>query len=678
MFDAFIDGLMMVLQLRTFVFLFTGSVIGFLVGILPGLGGGTALALMLPFIYSITPYEAMAFLMGMYSVVQTTGDITSILFGIPGEAGGAATILDGHAMAKKGEAGRAMGAALMSSLVGALIGAASLSIAIPVIRPFVLALGSPETLMMIIVGLGCISALSGRGKRGVLLGIMAGGFGLLCSLVGQDPQNGILRFTFGQIYLWNGLGLVPVLIGLFAFPEIIELGIQRTAIADKTLFGHIRKGVMNGIIDTFRHFWLVVRCSLIGTWIGILPGLGTATSQWVAYAHASQSYKTAEEQQRFGKGEVRGVLGPGAANNSTAAAATIPTVAFGIPGNFGTAILLGAFFLLGVTPGPDMLTENLSLVFSIVWTIVLANIFIVALSLLVINHLARITTIRGNILIPNILLLAFLGGFSGSNHLADLIVLLLFGGLGHLMVRYSWPRAPFVLGFILGRLAEINLYASTSRYGVSWLLRPGVIVLFVLAVVVVFYPYFSGKKVERKEAEGSYSNSQDQATSTDRWQIKYSGKVLMSHSLMLIGAWVTLTALKWPLKTALFPVSVGISTFFIAMVYSCLCLFGKEENERETKGSDFEFSEDIVRKRTLSICYWILGFFLLIVLVGFPMAIPIFFIFYFKLRGKERWGSCLGLTAVAWGAFYLVFIRLFHFPFPQGWIQKLLMTFTMG
>jgi len=678
MFDAFIDGLIMVLQLRSFVLLITGAVIGFFVGILPGMGGGTALALLLPFIYSMTPYEAMAFLMGMYSVVQTTGDITSILFAIPGEAGTVATILDGHAMAKKGEAGRAMGAALMSSLVGALIGAASLAIAIPVIRPIVLALGSPETFMMIIVGLSCISALSGRGKHGVLLGLMAGGFGLMCSLVGQDPQNGILRFTFGQLYLWNGLGLVPVLIGLFALPEIIELGIQRTAIADTTSFGNIRKGVMNGIIDTFRNFWLVVRCSLIGTWIGILPGLGPATSQWMAYAHASQSYKTEEERQRFGKGEVKGVLGPGAANNSTATAATIPTVAFGIPGNFGTAILLGAFFILGITPGPDMLTKNLSLIFSIVWTIVLANVFIVSSSLIFITYLAKITRIRGNILIPNILLLAFIGSFSGSNHLADLIVLLFFGGVGYLMVRYSWPRAPFVLGFLLGHLAEINLYASTSRYGDSWVLRPGVIVLFVLALVVTFYPYFSGKKADTKEAAALCRKSLNQVTSKGKWHWKFSGKALMSLSLMVIGAWITITALKWPIKTALFPVVVGILTFSMALVDSCLCLFGKKENDRETKSSDFDLSEDIVWRRTLSICFWIISFFLLIVLLSFPLAIPIFFIFYLKLRGKERWRTCLGLTTLTCGAFYIIFIWLFHFPFPQGWIQKLLMAVQMG
>ena len=677
MFDAFIDGLIMVLHLKSFVFLISGAVIGFLVGILPGLGGGTALALLLPFIYSTNPYEAMAFLMGMYSVVQTTGDITSILFGVPGEAGGAATILDGHAMAKKGEAGRAMGAALMSSLVGALIGAAALAITIPVIRPLVLALGSPETFMMIIVGLSCISALSGQSKRGVLLGLMGGGLGLMCSLVGQDPQNGILRYTFGQLYLWNGLGLVPVLIGLFALPEIIELSVQETAITSKTSFGHIRKGVMDGIVDTFRHFWLVVRCSLIGTWIGILPGLGTATSQWVAYAHASQNYKTTEERRRFGKGEVKGVLGPGAANNSTSAAATIPTVAFGIPGSFGTAILLGALFLLGITPGPDMLTKNLPLVFSIVWIIVLANMLIVVTSFLFIDHLAKITTIRGNILIPVILLLAFIGGFSGSNHLADLLVLLLFGGIGYLMVRYSWPRGPFALGFILGHLAEINLYASTSRYGISWLTRPGVIFLFIIAVFLTLYPYFSRKKTENKKA-ADCNTRQDQASSAGWLQLKLRGKSLMSFGLMVIAAWITITALKWPLKTALFPVVVGISTFFIAMFDSYLCLSGKEENRHRITGPNLEFAEDIIRKRTLSIWLWILGFFLLIVLVGFPLAIPIFFILNLKLSGKEGWGICLLLTAAVWGAFYVIFIRLFHFPFPQGWIHKLLMTITMG
>ncbi len=499
MFDAFIGGLMINLQLKPFLYMLIGSSIGFWVGILPGIGGATTLALMMPFLYKMSPQEALPFLLGMHSVVATTGDITSILFGIPGEATTVATIVDGYPMAKKGEAGRALGAVLMSSLVGALFGAVFLALTIPVVRPLVLAFGSPEMFMVIILGLTCIATLSGHGKRGLLLGLMSGGFGFLCSLIGQDRQAGILRFTFGQLYLWNGLPIVPVMVGLFGIPEIIDLGVRGTAIAGDVTFGKLGKGVKEGIKDTFHYFWLTVRCSIIGSLIGILPGLGGGVAQWVSYAHATQSAKTAEERAGFGKGDVRGVLGPGAANNSKEGAGLIPTVAFGVPGSTGMAVLLGAFFILGLVPGPDMLTKHLTLTYSMVWTIALSNIIIVAVCLLFINHLANLTTIRGNILIPFILLLIFIGGYSENSHIGDLIVVLLFGAMGYFMVRYRWPRPPFILGFIMGKLGETYLYSSVTRYGADWLYRPKVIILFLISVAFALYPFIQKKRLGKEE-----------------------------------------------------------------------------------------------------------------------------------------------------------------------------------
>ena len=496
-FNAFIGGLLITLQLKPFLYMLVGVAIGFWVGILPGLGGGTTLALMLPFIYKMTPQEAFPFLLGMHSVCATTGDITSVLFGIPGEATTVATIVDGYPMAKRGEAGRALGAVLMSSLVGALFGAFYLAFTIPIVRPLVLAFGSPEMFMLVILGLTCIATLSGHGKRGLLLGMMSGGFGLLCSLVGQDRQAGILRFTFGQLYLWNGLSIIPVMIGLFAIPEIVDLAVRGTAIAGNVTYGKLGKGVMEGIKDTFRHFWLTVRCSFIGSLIGTLPGLGGGVAQWVAYAHAAQSAKTEEERAGFGKGDIRGVLGPGAANNSKEGAGLIPTVAFGIPAGAGTAILMGAFFLLGLVPGPDMLSKHLTLTYSMVWTIVLSNVVAVGASLLFINHLAKLTTIRSNLINPIILLLCFVGAYTSENHIGDLIVLLVFGGVGYLMVRHRWPRPPFILGFILGKLAETYLYSATTRYGVAWIYRPKVIILFFVILAFALYPYLQ-KRFKRE------------------------------------------------------------------------------------------------------------------------------------------------------------------------------------
>ena len=488
MFDAFIQGLFAILQWQTFLIMLAGVFLGFWIGLLPGLGGSTTLALMLPFIYTLSPVEAFAFLLGMHSVVATTGDITSILFGVPGEGTTAATILDGHPMAKRGEAGRALGAALMSSLVGALIGAFTLALSVPVVRPLVLTFGSPELFMVAILGIASISSLSGQGKRALLRGLLAGLLGLLFAMVGQDPQAGVQRFTFGQLYLWGGLDIVPVLVGLFAIPEIVDLAVRGKTIAGDAPAGRI-SGVLEGIKDTFRHFWLTVRCSLIGTWIGILPGLGGAVAQWMAYAHAVQSAKDATDRERFGKGDVRGVIGPGAANNSKEGGDLIPTIAFGVPGSSSMAILLAAFFLVGLVPGPDMLDKHLVLTFSMVWTLIIANIITVAVSFIFLNQLAKLTFVRGSILIPFILFLAFIGAYTSNNHLGDVLVLLFFGFLGYLMVRCSWPRPPLVIGFVLGKIAENNFYISTARYGFAWLHRPVVLILIALTLFVVIYPF---------------------------------------------------------------------------------------------------------------------------------------------------------------------------------------------
>src|SRR3954469_4636213 len=256
MLEALLQGLVLVLQWKALAFMLLGILLGFWVGLLPGLGGATTLALMLPFIYTMQPVEAFAFLLGMHSVTSTTGDITSVLFGVPGEGSSAATILDGHAMAKRGEAGRALGAALASSLVGAVVGAFALAAAIPVVRPLVLTFGSPELFMLAIVGLAFIASLSAQGGRGMLRGFLAGALGLLFATVGQDPQAGGSRYTFDTLYLWQGLDLVPVLVGLFAIPEIIDLVVRGTSIAGNAPVGRINRGALEGVKDVFRNFWL--------------------------------------------------------------------------------------------------------------------------------------------------------------------------------------------------------------------------------------------------------------------------------------------------------------------------------------------------------------------------------------------------------------------------------------
>jgi TctA family transporter len=214
----------------------------------------------------------------------------------------------------------------------------------------------------------------------------------------------------------------------------------------------------------------------------------------MAYGHATQSARNAEERKGFGAGDVRGVLGPGAANNSKEGGSLIPTIAFGVPGSTAMAILLGGFFLLGLVPGPDMLTKHLPVTFSMVWTIVIANVVTVLACFVFLDQLAKLTTVRGAVLIPLILVLVFIGSYTSNNHYGDILVTLLFGGIGYLMVLGGWPRAPFVLGLVLGKIAENYLYISVARYDAAWMTRPVVLILFALAVVVIFYPLIQSRR----------------------------------------------------------------------------------------------------------------------------------------------------------------------------------------
>ena len=490
MIEHLIPSLLLIFKWPTFGLMMAGIFVGFWVGILPGIGGATTIALMLPFIYDMNPVGAFAFLLGMISVTATAGDITSVLFAVPGEGTAAATVLDGHPMAKRGEAGRALGAVLFSSLVGAIFGALILLLFLPIVRPLVLSFGSPELFMTTIMAISFIGALTGKS---VLKGMMMGGLGLCLSMIGMESQSAQMRYTFGSLYLWDGLSIVPVIVGLFGIPEIIELSITRSSIAEVSTGKLV--GVIEGIKDTFRYLALTLRCSAIGAFFGILPGIGSGVGQWVVYAHAKQSAqkKGRDKDYEFGNGAVEGVLGPGAANNSSMGAALIPTIAFGIPGGTAMAVLLGAFQITGLVPGPDMLTRHLGVTLSMFWVIVVSNIITVTISLLFVNQLARITLVKGTLLIPFIILLIFIGGFTAHNSMGYLVVVITAGLLGATMNWLDWPKPPLVLGLVLGNWAENYLYISTNRYGASWLSKPIVMVMLIITVASIVHPLLPKK-----------------------------------------------------------------------------------------------------------------------------------------------------------------------------------------
>lgn len=497
--SVFFAALMEVLAPGTFAVMLIGIAIGFMVGILPGLGGAATLALMLPFVFPMEPVSAFAFLLGMHSVTATAGDITSVLFGIPGEAASAATVLDGYPMTRRGEAGRALGAVLFSAFLGALVGATVLALAVPIIRPIVLSFGPPEFLMLTILGLSFVISLSGKN---LLKGAIMTAFGFLLAMVGLDPQTSIQRLTFDQLYLWEGINLVPVVVGLFGTAEVVQLMLTKGSIARRRTDQPI-SGVMRGVRDTITHRWLMLRASLIGVLIGVIPGMGGSIAQFIAYAHAQQ---TSRFPDRFGKGSIEGVIAAGAVSNSREGGTLIPTVAFGIPSSVSMAILLSVFLIKGLVPGPDMLSTHLNITYSMVWVIVLSNIIAVSLSFLFLKQLARLTYIKTTLLVPLLLVLTAFGAYTAHNSFADILLMLAASVVGIGAIKWDWPRPPLLLALVLGDIAERYLFLSYSLYEWTWLGRPLVLMFAAMTVGGIAWSFIRSRRAARRRLQDDTSS----------------------------------------------------------------------------------------------------------------------------------------------------------------------------
>jgi TctA family transporter len=489
MFEALIHGLYLALSWKAFSLMMLTIPIGLTLGILPGVGGKVGLAILIPFCYGMPPEVGFAFLLGMHAVVHTGSPIPAILFNTP-DGPAAATCVDGYPMAQKGEAGRAMGAALAASGVGGVVGAICMALTIPVVKPVVLAFGPPEFFTMTLVGLTFVAVMA---SESLIKGLMAGGMGMIISFVGMDPQTGVVRFAFNQLYLFDGINIVNVVIGIFAIAEVIDLGIQEAGAIAHTRPEDVKgAGVWQGIKDTFIHWKLTVRASVIGSIIGMVPGLGGDAASWICYGHAVQSSKTPE---RFGKGAVEGVLAPEAANNSKEGGGLIPTLAFGIPAGSGMAVLLGAFMVLGLVPGQEMLTKHLDVVFSMVWVLAFANVIGVLMSLAFVGQLAKISFIKTSIIIPLILSFALLGSYLATSNFGDIFVTLAMGGVGYGMKAFKFPRGSFVLGMVLGKLSENYLHLSMNLYGTKFLLRPITLLLIAIVIASIVYQIIRKRKM---------------------------------------------------------------------------------------------------------------------------------------------------------------------------------------
>ncbi|MBH97797.1 MAG: hypothetical protein CMM56_05025 [Rhodospirillaceae bacterium] len=463
--------------------------VGMFFGAIPGLGGKLGVVLAIPFVFGMDPIAGAIFLISMHSVVHTGGAIPSILFGVPGTGPDAATIVDGLPMTRKGEAGRAIGAALGASGVGGVIGGLFLIAVMPLLRPVVLAFGPAEFFFLALFGIMFIALLSGDS---LVKGLTVGLFGLMLAFINLDPQTGAQRYTFDFLFLWDGIDIITAVLGIFALPEMIALGTTGGSIAqvqEKATYGI--KGVLKGVHDVFSHWGLTIRTSIIGAFIGMIPGLGGDAASWICYGHAVQSSKNPEQ---LGKGAVEGVIAPETANNSKEGGSLLPTLFFGVPGSSGMAILLGAFVMLGLQPGPSLALTGMETVWTLIWALMIANIIAVVMFFAIAPCFSYLSYVRGNLLIPFVFILTCLGSYLSHRAWENLIVLILLGVIGHLMKKHHWPRPPFVIGLILGPIMEDSFHKAMALWGPSFVLRPGAITL--VALTIISFSIYFWRKVD--------------------------------------------------------------------------------------------------------------------------------------------------------------------------------------
>jgi TctA family transporter len=507
LFDAALKGFLNLIQLKVFLAMVVGVGIGTFTAVAPqGLGMPLVYAIALPVVIKWEPITGIALLIGASSVSAVCAAYLPVLFGIPGGAGSQATVLDGYPMGKRGEARRALGASFMAGGMGCLIGTLTLVLAIPAARPLIYLMGSPELFVVMLWGLSMVAVLAGRRP---VKGLITAAFGLLLATVGQQAQSGEMRFVFDQPYLLDGLSISIIALALFGIPSALDLALTRLGVEQQPM--PLKGSLFDGIKDTLRNWWLVLRCSFVGVWVGIVPGLGSQVVDWLAYGHAAQ---TSKHPRNFGKGDVRGVIAPESANDAKDGGDLVTTLLLGFPQGVVTALFIVALLAWGYLPGPEMLKKNPEVIYSVVWWHGMSGIFGTLIGFFLAAQLAKLAEVRYTFMVPIMFIFILMGAFSVHRDPIDLLVVIAFGILGYFMRRFGYPRPAMILGLVLGDLMEKYLYRSIASYGFSWLSRPAVIVLFMLATISFVFTV-RGRLRSRQEAPstslaGALTRTQDE------------------------------------------------------------------------------------------------------------------------------------------------------------------------
>lgn len=491
MLNVSIQALRAVFAPGPLIVMIAGVLIGLVFGAIPGLNGPIALALFIPLTYRMDSTLAFAFLLGTLTATIFGGSITAILINIPGTSQSLATAFDGYPLTQKGEARRALGASATASAFGGLIGVAVLVLTLPVMKRLIMTFGPPEFFMLCVFGLTAIAGISGGS---VIKGLLSGILGLLISFIGFDPMTGTQRFTMGSMFLWEGIDLTAALVGLFAVSEAIALYVDGGSIAKG---GRLSGSALQGAVDVLRNWFLVIRCSAIGTLVGMMPGVGGTVANVAAYAHAVQ---TSRYPEKFGTGVIEGVIAPESANNAKEGGSLIPTIGLGIPGSTSMALLIGALMIHGVNPGPDMLRQHIDLVWILIWTVAASTILASAIGMALVGPLSKVSLVRAGVLAPLIMVTSLTGVYAVQGRVGDILVAIIFGVLGYWMRKSGYNPAATIIGVVLGSIVETNFYLSTQMFGYSFFGRPITVVLLLISLASLLVPVVSYVRMRRRAA----------------------------------------------------------------------------------------------------------------------------------------------------------------------------------
>lgn len=645
MLEAAVSALSQLTSPETFLALVAGVVIGLVVGVLPGLGGTAGLALLLPFVFGMEPNTALAMMIGLTAVTTTSDTFPSVLMGIPGTSGSQATVLDGFPMSKRGEGTRALSAAFISSMFGGIFGAFILSFAVFFAKPIILKIGFGEQFMLVVLALSMVGILTGSN---IWKGLAACSMGLMLGALGAAPLSGVQRATLGTDYLLDPLPLVVVGLAMFATPEIIDLLRRQSTISET---GKLGSGWFQGFRDWLGNWWLSLRCAVIGCIIGALPGLGGSVVDWIAYGHALQ---TTKNRENYGKGDVRGVIAPESANNAKEGGALVPTILLGIPGSGSMAILLGGLVLIGVEPGTELITDQMDLVYLIIWSIAAANIVGGGICFMLSPQIAKLTTIRYALLAPFMFGIIFFAAFQATRSWGDLVALFILSALGVYMKRFGWSRPALLIGFVLSVRVETSVYQTVALYGISFLERPIVIGLLILTLLSVSAAvFFKQAPAGPLTKEGPFTNE------------KTGPQWFFLGLLAGAAVFILQDGMGFNQLTGLFPMVASISTLVFIAPLAMSMLFKKSPS---ALFFDAERGADTNRPSAEFFLLLLAGMLAIAAVVGFVLGIAIFIFLFLWLRAQVVWWKSL-LGVAGFVLFLGILSDQLTLRYPTGLLQ---------